>query len=754
MIINELSLKQQSIGRKKLLTFSFLNGIALTFITGSVLSLYLLKVGCSAPVVAMISSFGYLGSLFAFFGKNSIARIGASATLRYSWAFSGIIGLLLGLAPFLGHFSHNTSTTVILITILTFLFFIFKSIGTASSQPLMGEFTDDDNQGKFSSKYFMNYNIATIIAIGITILLLSYFHQLLIFQIIIFTGGVIKIGISCIFIGMRETETPKNSARAIETKNLLSQIWKNRDLRNFLFARSFGRAGLILVSAISILALKKMYGISDSIALVLVFVQLGSGICITYINGVISEETGPKPLLLIYLSFLFIISILWVLAPVNFIWSYCIIIFILGGMCLSGLDSCLNHYYLTVIPPENSVGISLWFTVISGTVAGIAGLVVGGGLLKYISIFTTIDNTFRVYYLIMIILLIPVMLIVLKLKSDSSWKLKDVLKLIVNPKDMHTLNIMHRLQKYTSVENEFESVRKLGRTGSDLSQDRLLYYLESPNYMVKMGALRALYGINLKTETKDILLKELEFGEYITAYLAAFLLTTNKDRRAIPYFIDHIYSGDYYLAGACIRGLVELGVSETYQDIIKLFRETKVPYLAILGSIALAGMKTQESFKALLEKYSAVIPENNYTVKNLHQNISSEQRDKEFRSYVTRRKTVNKQIICGIAVHAGVGDDYYGFLRIFEMNHKKGLLALFEIISSNIKKNEDVYIEVLKSYMHGKINRSEIIKFLIERAKCCSSIPEVKIIGEFLESGTKIDNRLLCCCCLIMFKPR
>ncbi len=71
MITNEeLSLSKQARGRKILLSFSFLNGIALTFITGNVLSLYLLKVGCTTPIVAVIASFGYLGTLFAFTGKK------------------------------------------------------------------------------------------------------------------------------------------------------------------------------------------------------------------------------------------------------------------------------------------------------------------------------------------------------------------------------------------------------------------------------------------------------------------------------------------------------------------------------------------------------------------------------------------------------------------------------------------------------------------------------------------------------------
>ena len=155
MIIDEsLSLSQQATGRKKLLLFSFLNGISLTFITGNVLSLYLLKVGCSTPVVAVIASFGYLGTLFAFTGKSFIARLGVAATLRLAWIFCGFAGIALAIIPFFIFWVDSRAILIILITSITFFFFVFKSIGTASTQPLMGEFTDKDNQECFHLSIF------------------------------------------------------------------------------------------------------------------------------------------------------------------------------------------------------------------------------------------------------------------------------------------------------------------------------------------------------------------------------------------------------------------------------------------------------------------------------------------------------------------------------------------------------------------------------------------------------------------------
>ena len=201
----------------------------------------------------------------------------------------------------------------------------------------MGEFTNVDNQGEFSSKYFLYYTVATVLAIGTILCFISGHKTLLVFQLIIFLGGIIELACSYVFIGVRETKVPSKSAQSIITKKLLSFIWKNKEYRRFLYCRSFARAGMILIIPISILALKKLYGVSDQIALTFAFVQLTGGIITTYLNGIVSEETGPKPLIIIYTLLLFLISLLWIFAPSTFHWSFCLIIFFLGVCVYVGL---------------------------------------------------------------------------------------------------------------------------------------------------------------------------------------------------------------------------------------------------------------------------------------------------------------------------------------------------------------------------------------------------------------------------------
>ena len=735
MIINgKLSLSQQKNGRKGLLTFSFLNGIALTCITGNVLSLYLLKLGCIPAFVAVISSFGYLGTLFAFAGKSSISKIGAAATIKFSWLICSITAVSLAIIPFMDFTFYHKTIIILLITIATFIFFVFKSIGTAALQPLMGEVTTKDNQGRFSSKFFLFYSLATVFAIAIIFCLISIKNSLLMFQIVLFSGALTTFIGSSIFIKIKETDVPRKSAQATTTKQLLSIIWHNRDYRIFLFVKSFVRTGMILIIPISILALVKMYGVSYQTALIFACVQLIGGIFISYLNGIISQETGPKPLIIIYIMLQFIVCLFWILAPTHFYWGYCVIIFLMGGVCLYGLDACLNHYYLTLIPRENSVGISLWYTTICGAVTGISGIVLGGGLLKLFSLFLSEANVFRHYYIIMLLLMIPIFYLTLKLRSNTNWKVSDVLGLAINPNDLHSLFVLQNMQKYSTAESDLDNVLKLQGMSSNLSEASLVYFLNSPIYFVRLSALRALNNFSIGEKTKEAVFKELKNGEYSAAYLAAIILARNKMPEAIPLLRKYLSSDDIHLRANSMIALASMEDVESYDQIIEIFKSSSNPRILTNGSLAFQIMKDINTVEYLLQKTLLF-----YTPGN---------RQKEY---------VNDELICTIAAIYGYSGVFYKALRIFYDDFEIGTLNLIESIDKNKAAASPVSPEkVLRSYMYmgAKTENGELIELLLNTiGNKQEKATTFKAIYDFLikTEPEKISGKLLVCIWVILF---
>jgi MFS family permease len=733
MIINgELSLSQQKTGRNGLLSFSFLNGLALTCITGNLLSLYLLNMGCIPAFIAIISSFTYLGTLFAFAGKSSISKIGAAATIKYSWLICSFAAMSLALIPFIDFSNFNKTFIVIIITVTAFIFCVFKSIGTAALQPLMGEVTDKNNQGRFSSKFFLLYSLATIFAIAAILCLISINNSLFMFQLIIFIGAIIILFSSSIFIKIKETNVPRKSAGKRTKKLLFSTIWKNTDYRIFLFVRSFSRACIILTIPISILALIKMYDVSNLTALFFTCVQLCGGIFISYFNGIISGQTGPKPLVIIYIGLLFIVCLFWILAPAGFHWRYCTIIFFLCGVCQFGLDSCLNHYYLTLIPRENSVGISLWYTTIGGAVAGLSGLVLGGGLIDLFSTYLPYTTLFRYYYCTMLLIITPVFYLVLKLNSTSAWKVSDILSLAVSPHELQALFSLRNIQKYSTASGEIDNVLKLQGMNSNLSEESLLYYLDSPAYFVRLSALRALNCFQIGEKAKLAVYKELENGDFSCAYLAAIILARNKMPEAIPLLRKYLSSKDLHLKANSMIALASMEDTESYDQIIEIFKSSSNPRIITNGAMALQILKDINTVEYLLRKTVLF--------------YNSQNKQKEY---------VIDELICSIANIYGYFDIFYKSHRIFHDSSEVGTLNILESVDKDkVDKSPIAPEKVLRSFLDNLTKKDDMVNFLADTINTKpEKKTEFKAICNFLK-GTepdRISDKLLVCIWIILF---
>ncbi len=715
MIIDgDLSLSLQKTGRKKFLLFSFINGISYTFISGNLLTLYILKLNCPQSLAAVIASFLFLGTAFAFVAKVLISRFGAVKTMRYSWALRSIAVIFMASIPLLSFFNIN-SLPAILITVFSFFLFALRSVGIASTQPLIGELTTEDNQGSFSSKYFLFYSIATLVALGSIVLFLNIYDTMLSFQIILISGAACGFLCSYIVSGISETTLPAKSAEKVLISHTIKRILRDKRYRIFLIARSLSLAGLIIIIPISILAIKNMYGVSNITALIFTLVQLFGGIIMTYVSSILSDITGPKPLIKIYIILLFVISLMWIFAPATYVWWYCGIIFFICGASFRGLSASLLHYFLMIIPKRDNVGFTLCFTTIGGLVAGVSGIFIAGGIIR-IFVITGMDasHIYRIYYIIMFILLIPVYYLISKLSTISDWKVNKVLGLMFAPRDVHTLFMLNRIQKYSTPKSEFRSLAKLEETKSDLSEKTLLYYLESPKFFVRLEALRSLRKIHFSETARNTIMKELRNGEYSTGYLAAIIMAENNYQEAVPLLRKYLDSIDLYLKGSSMVGLAMLEDIESYKKIEKIFTETTNPKVLINGAMALSRMNDIKMAGVLLKKtLKSVCPE----------------------------KLIRDEIIYCAAELTGYGDDFYKILRIYEKNPKNGLLSVIDAISDNNadKNNLQAPDKVLSAHFNNEINNKQLVDYLKSYAPYIKTTDTITTILKFLAETDPIE---------------
>ena len=729
---DKLSFLQLKRGKSKLLTFSFMNGIALTFLTGNVLSLYLLQLDFSPTIIVLLSAIAYSGALFVFTGRAFIANIGAVSTLRVSWTICGIAAIAVSIIPSLHYYKIISKLEMLfLIVIFLLILYVFKTIGTVAISPLMGEYTDNSNRGKFTSSFFILYNISTIIAILSLLFIYSNYKTLFVFQLLILLSGIIKISTNLIFRKTHETHVPIHSAKIAKTNVSLSHIWKTPEYRSFLIFKSLARGTLILIIPISILALKITYNLQYQTALIFACIQLLGGFLVSYLHGVVSDYTGAKPLVIINIMILFVICILWMYSPDVFIWEYCAVIFFLGGIGLFGLDSSLNHYSLTIISAEDTVGVSLWLTTIGGIVSGISGIILGGGLIKLYSSIAIHEHIFKYYYSSILVLLMPTLYFACRLKASTTKELnlKKVFNLLFTPAKLYSLHSLQAQEKYSSPENELENVNKLEGMSDDIAEDRLIYFFESPDYFVSTKALFLLWSKQLKEKSKITLYKMVKFRHCSNPLDPSLVLAKNNFTKAIPLYRSYLSDDDNPYVWSSIMVLAIIKDESSFSKIISIFQETTSPMVIIYGAKAIAIIDDKKNLPCLFNKLSYC--------------------------YSIGSPDLVDKIVVAISMIISCNDNYYKFIRQFEHDSKKGLRLLEDLFDNELatelsRKSEQIILDYYNNEhdFNRKINAINFLKETLSRNT--SEMRELKIFKDyFFKTDPKHVSRNLIGCVFI-----
>ncbi|MCP4180478.1 MAG: hypothetical protein GY756_22175 [bacterium] len=689
MIIDEdLTFNQKAQGRRYLLIFSLFNGVSHICITGNILVLYLLKAGCSSSIAVSISFLFYIGSTSVIFSKFFISRLGSAKTMSFTLFLRGISALLLALAPFITLFIHNKATTMVFLLIFALMYFSFRSIGAPAMRPLFSDLTDADNKGKFTSSYFYNYNLAMLLFIVISYFLLRHNKNLFMFQLIIGIGAVTNF-VSCLLMSfVNETKTAISSSKGIALNTIYKNCWLNKDVRNFFIARGCSIAICAIIVQVSVVALKDIYKVSDSFALIFTIVQLVGSISLTYINKLIAEYAGPKPLMIIYILCLVLISVLWLFSPFKINLYFITIIFFVGGVTISGITASSFHYFLLITPKENPVGYSIMLSITTGIIAGVSGVVIGGGLVELL-FFLIVEPilVYKYFYIIMVILCIPVVYSLSRMKNYKGGSIPKVLRLLFSPKALLTLHLLSKIKKYDSVSKEFKYANRLIFSRTFFSEQAIIYYLNSPNSLIRLKALKAIFDKKILKKFQPVLLKELENGEYSTGHFAAHIAGRNKIQEAVPLLRKYLQSKDNTLRGYSMVALVEIEDKESYQEIESIFRETEIPILILKGAIAMSMFNIDDYIDIALKKLETV----------------------ECPCFI------KCEMLYYVAKATGIGNEFNFFLRHYNDNPRDGVYWIIDKLKEN-SKLDDGYRKVEDFYNNNKC-KAETIKYLSENLK-------------------------------------
>jgi hypothetical protein len=236
---------------------------------------------------------------------------------------------------------------------------------------------------------------------------------------------------------------------------------------------------------------------------------------------------------------------------------------------------------------------------------GLGGAVGSGssGLLLdlFHSLGLTTINSYRLLYAIICATLIAALLGMRSLKRLGSASVSQSLGVMFSARDLRAFDLMSRLDRSSSPEEEIRLIQELGRSGSLHAQDELLSYLSSPRFEVRMEALVALEAApRLAGKATRPLIKEVETHAFSTAYVAARILGKHQKAEAIPVLRKALEVEDYMLQGAAAMALARIGDSESIPLIESVLMRSPNPRVRISAASALELFHSKSSLPVLI----------------------------------------------------------------------------------------------------------------------------------------------------------
>ncbi len=412
-----LTPEAQAFGRKLIQRFFTLNGISIAFLMDNVLILYAIRNGVPDPVVAVIASFLYLTMPFMIFGKVSLAKIGAARSWSLSWTLRYLSAAIMILAPPVSQIAPQPVVTLVIV-LGAFGFALFRSMGIVCAIPLEGDVTTPGIRGNFLAGNLLRANATQILS---TIFLIGVIHfrdDLWVYQLLIAAACIIGIYASRMLAHIPESHVPKASARK-PLSEAIAKIIASAKIKKLIYAWCAGSAAYMMVIPFQMIAVKSGYGVSDSTAISFSLLLMAGGIVSALVNRVIADKIGPKPILVTNTALLLICTGFWAAAPATFYSVPVGITFFIAGFCKIGILQGQSHSFLSSVKDTDRVGINMFVRIVSGAAAGIAGSVLGGGILSLVeTVGVTGMDIHRFYFRFTLILLVGFVAVVSRLEDS------------------------------------------------------------------------------------------------------------------------------------------------------------------------------------------------------------------------------------------------------------------------------------------------------------------------------------------------
>ena len=386
--------------------YNLLNGASYMCLGETIIILLALKLKCRDSVVSTIGAMLFYGYVILPLGKFLAARIGAASSQAVFWVARNFAALFVASSAFWYYCGHPTLAMTVLLS-GAFLFYGFRAAGVVLMQPLVGNVTTPSERSTFlafNSAFFYGSSLIALLAIS---LLLHFYDGIAPLIAIIIAGSILGFTSSYFIKNICETDELKKAASGPFISGLRDAL-KNRSVRQQILSGMTMNLCLSMVFPISMLTLKRGYGLSDKSALLYSIVQLLGSVLAAKYSATLTRQIGPRRMLITIYCTILCLALAWLLAPLQPHFLFIAPLFFMIGATNMAQGNAITHYFLQTIPVREQVNATILVSTFSGFLGGLSASLIAGFTLdmlaKHLPDMLPI-NRYKLYFALILIIL-------------------------------------------------------------------------------------------------------------------------------------------------------------------------------------------------------------------------------------------------------------------------------------------------------------------------------------------------------------
>ena len=600
-----LSFSNKRRGRRTFYVFAVFNAFSFLLLSGNLVTLYLIRLGATPSVIGIASAFLYISFFFMIPGKAWVRRVGVVKTFGLGWLLRYLaMGPVLVTPVFL---VGPSAIPIVLAMVGVAGFNIFRGVGIVGQSPVLNALSSGRDRGTFLSGFAILIQTVSIVTSVAIALFVGPEAPTTRYIVIFAVGLAFGLGATALIFALPEPANAKESA----STGLLEGVRKtfeDKNTRRFLLA--FGAYSFVLgmVRPFLIVYIKEVFFVTDGVAMLFTVVANLGAILMGLIAQVVLDRLGAKPLILIFIS-VFFVSLVAVAAipqvapPV--LYFFVGALFFVSAFGSTGGENASQSYFYSLVRPDQAVNMGIVYFVTLG-IGGSLGSPVAGFVIDFLSSNTglAVGDVYRVFFAVGAVLLLVVILSMSRINRLGSVSVRSALSVIFSVRDLRAINLVQRLDKTGGIHEERTVLRRLKKTGAEISVDDVLYRLESPSYLIRLEALGTLQAMPVTTAMTKALMRVVKTQVFTTAHFAARILGDRGVTEAKHLLRETLRSEDYLLAGESVLSLAKLGDKASIKEIELLLKVSENPRLLLHSVVALRILESVASTPVLLDLLS------------------------------------------------------------------------------------------------------------------------------------------------------